>query len=65
MSMEEALPSVKPPPARARFGVTRVEVSGFRNAREFAYLRPGATSAAARSAHSLTLSLVRPAADAR
>jgi predicted ATP-dependent endonuclease of OLD family len=42
--MEEALPSVKPPPTRARFGVTRVEVSGFRSAREVAF-SPGPLSA--------------------
>jgi predicted ATPase len=35
---------VKPPPARARFGVTRVEVSGFRSAREVAF-SPGPLSA--------------------
>lgn len=35
--MEEALPGVKPPPARPRFGVTRVEVSGFRSVREVAF----------------------------
>jgi hypothetical protein len=28
---------VKPPPARARFGIARVEVSGFRSAREVAF----------------------------
>jgi hypothetical protein len=38
------LPSVKPPPARARFGVTRVEVSGFRSAREVVF-SPGPLSA--------------------
>jgi predicted ATPase len=35
---------VKPPPPRARFGVTRVEVSGFRSAREVAF-SPGPLSA--------------------
>jgi hypothetical protein len=42
--MDEALPSVKPPPVRARFGVTRVEVNGFRSAREVAF-SPGPLSA--------------------
>jgi hypothetical protein len=35
---------VKPPPVRARFGVTRVEVSGFRSAREVVF-SPGPLSA--------------------
>jgi predicted ATPase len=42
--MEEALPSMKPPPARARFVVTHVEVSGFRSAREVAF-SPGPLAA--------------------
>jgi putative ATP-dependent endonuclease of the OLD family len=33
----DALPSVKPARARASFGVTRVEVSGFRSARDVAF----------------------------
>ena len=33
----DALPSVKPARARASFGVTRVDVSGFRSAREVAF----------------------------
>ena len=36
----EAFPSVEPPQASASFGVTRVEVSGFRSARDVA-LSPG------------------------
>jgi predicted ATPase len=40
----DALPSVKPARARASFGVTRVEVSGFRSAREVAF-SPGRLSA--------------------
>ena len=42
--MEEALPTVEPPPARAHVGITRVEVSGFRSAREVAF-SPGPLSA--------------------
>jgi hypothetical protein len=40
----DALPSVKPPRARASFGVTRVEVSGFRSAHEVAF-SPGPLAA--------------------
>jgi predicted ATP-dependent endonuclease of OLD family len=40
----DALPSVKPARTRASFGVTRVEVSGFRSAREVAF-SPGPLSA--------------------
>ena len=40
----DALPSVKPAPARASFGITRVEVSGFRSAREVVF-SPGPLAA--------------------
>jgi hypothetical protein len=35
----DALPSVKPPRAGTRFGVTRVKVSGFGSARDVAFSR--------------------------
>ena len=61
----DALPSVKPARVRASFGVTRVEVSGFRSAREVAF-SPGRLSALvgeANAGKSNLLAAIRAALD--